>query len=273
MARTEEQNQDTFDADYDAEWGEGEAVDLNGDEQSDDADDKLEEADEALAAEGESADSTEEDEPLDPKEEQRRKSWEGRIKAEERRIAEERQRLEREKAELEAKKPPAESQSNDDSHDFSDVEDDFPELAQHLKKTNERLDRERQERERLQNEITERETRDAKRAKELHEQSILSVHPDAYDLVEEGEIHTWLEDLPYREAREYERIMQKGSADEVVTMLNQFKASKTNTGPRPTKDRTRQAQSMAAVKSSPVVARPRGKPDPNDYDGAWDEDD
>lgn len=218
----------------------------------------------------------EEDDPdAKAKEEQRRKSWEGRNRAEEKRLKAEKEAIDNEKKALADRKAKIKEAlaGGDDDTDWDKVAEELemPELAkigQDLKRTRE-LQREQHtiaeeeatiaERERQANQSIE----DAK-AHEAHNNAILEKHPDVFDVVESAEFNEWKASLKYAKGAEYDKVMKQGTADQVNTMLDDFKQSARGK-PKP--------NDLASPRSSNGNRRRLGAPDMNDYDAGWDEDD
>lgn len=110
--------------------------------------------------------------------------------------------------------------------------------------------------------------------REQHFWTIRAAHADFDQLIESGAVRDWVESLPYQQAVDYVRVMESGTAAEAIAMLSAYKQSlKEAPEPEPPKPDVRRERQFAAstgVKPRPG-GPPRGKPDPNDFDGAWSE--
>lgn len=98
-----------------------------------------------------------------------------------------------------------------------------------------------------------------------HFSAIEQKHADWHEVV--GELDGWIKQLPGEKALEYSRVTREGTAQEVIAMLDDFKSR----GDDKQHDTTDDADAMAAVRHRSSGRRPKGKPDKNDFDGAWDE--
>lgn len=112
-----------------------------------------------------------------------------------------------------------------------------------------------------------------RQAQERHVNAIRDAHPDFEQHVSDGSLDTWIKSLPYEDASEYLRIKQKGTAPEVIGMLDAFKQSQRASQRRQTTQtrRDKQFESGAAGVRRRSGGPPAGKPDNDDFDGAWDE--
>lgn len=90
------------------------------------------------------------------------------------------------------------------------------------------------------------------RARLEHQNAILSVHPDAFELAQTDPFRSWLEDQPA-----YKRqVVEAGSSEDVVDLLNEFKSNLVPKKPAQTLD---QAKEIAEPKTRSVKAKPEGK--------------
>lgn len=85
-----------------------------------------------------------------------------------------------------------------------------------LQQTQEKLTRTEQELARTKQETTQQ---TQMTAQEIHNQRILSVHPDAFDVAGTPDFHGWL----LRQPGYVQQVMQTGSADDVITVLSSYK--------------------------------------------------
>ncbi len=83
-----------------------------------------------------------------------------------------------------------------------------------------------------------------------------------------SEVETWAKSKPYEEASSLLAIIDSGSAEQTIALLNRFKAEKSQQKGAATK---KAADAMAAVPGhpNPLGIRQEGKKD--DYDRAWEE--
>lgn len=59
---------------------------------------------------------------------------------------------------------------------------------------------------------------------DTHENAILAVHPEYAELREDpAPVLAWIDELPAKYAGFYQQVMEKGSADEIIGLLNDFK--------------------------------------------------
>lgn len=100
-----------------------------------------------------------------------------------------------------------------------------------------------------------------------HFSAIEEKHSDWRELADD--LDNWIETLPGKQALEYARVKQHGTAQEVIAMLDAMKADKQGDGKRD--DVTDGADAMAAVRHRSSGKRPKGRADKNDFDGAWSE--
>jgi hypothetical protein len=62
---------------------------------------------------------------------------------------------------------------------------------------------------------------------EIHFQTIFNSHPDASTLVDSRDFSLWLQSLKPADNSNFNRILSEGNAQEVIYMLNEFKAHQT----------------------------------------------
>lgn len=119
-----------------------------------------------------------------------------------------------------------------------------------------------------------------------------------------GNVHKWIETLPYRDAKVAMQIAEKGDAEQVINLLNDYKAAAgsnqqgaagqpgqgkkqtpagkpgqtakatppvSNSGNQQArKDKEEMIRAAEAIASRPAPPRPP-RPNPDDFDSAWDE--
>lgn len=224
-------------------------------------------------------------EDLYKKEVQRSKSWEGRINAAEKRAKE----LEGKVKELE--KPSQPSLTPPVKENLVDVtdplikgfidemgEDFIKPLNAYMKKLiKEHIDPVLNQLKPVVDKVPviEKELSDEKANKEtVHYQTILDAHKDTPELVKEGKLKTYVESLPYTEAIRCQKIMESGSAKEVIELIDAYKKSleggDNGKEKPPSKVKSEQVIEATAVKGGSFNV-PKGKPDANDFNGAFEE--
>lgn len=103
-----------------------------------------------------------------------------------------------------------------------------------------------------------------------HFKAIAEKHPDFQEVGKSGEFTSFLNSLPADQKAEAERIRAKGSADEVIALIDAYKqASKPKAAPAPADTRRAEddMESMEGVRSGGV--RLPEKPTRDDFEGAW----
>lgn len=96
---------------------------------------------------------------------------------------------------------------------------------------------------------------------------ILSAHPDAATISNSSDFATWINSKSKRIADSYIEICKSGTAEEVISMLDDYKK---DTGVTK-KKKAKKKDAILAVdtKSKPII--PKEGPDSNDFDAAWEE--
>jgi len=229
-------------------------------------------------SEKESEDSPEEDtdyKSLYEQEIQRTKSWEGRLRAADQKIKE----LESTKSDT-PEKP--DNPQNDATDDLESFFSDYPELKDPLnaiieKKTKGELAPVLDTLNKLQEGFDERlqpvQSYMRERAAKEHFDSISAKHPDYLDIVNSGKLDAWIKTQPIYLQKTYEEVISRGSAEEAVALLSDYKKTLTNNKSQAAQEtRNRQAIESEAVRGK-SGGPPRGQPDPDDFDGAWDDED
>lgn len=121
-----------------------------------------------------------------------------------------------------------------------------------------------------------------------HLDTIRQVHPDLDQI--RGELNEWIDQQPEFVRPAYKQVAQKGSADQVIQLVNQYKqakgtasavpevpASPARQQQQPAQRKPASKQPSAAAKRalaaapSPSTADVPGSANPNDYDAAWEE--
>lgn len=102
-----------------------------------------------------------------------------------------------------------------------------------------------------------------------HFKAIADKHPDFNDVGQSPEFKSYIESLPEAERAEAQRVAAGGSSEEVVKLLDGYKASKAQA---PSQEDTPSDDAMDAaegVRSSGLVLPEVPEPASDDYEGAW----
>ncbi len=110
---------------------------------------------------------------------------------------------------------------------------------------------------------------------ERHMRRIAAAHPDWERLAAGPELSEWIERQPDYLAASLRRVVESGSADEVIDLLTRFKQDQglsTDTGQKALNQarREREAERAAAVPSR-SAGPAKGRPDKGDFRAAWSE--
>lgn len=248
---------DDFEDDADDDTSDEEAEDDDTDEDS--TDELEEESDEDESDDQDEDESTETDDeveqPTNDKDAQRLKSWEGRLKADEARLKREREELERKQKEGKQSEGNDSKEEQDTDNSPDEFEEEFPEVADYLKKHIQPL----------REQLSKSQLEQQQKAQEAHISRITASHPDAIAVVGSDDFQSWIDDQPYKTAKEYVHVQQNGTPEQVIAMLDKFKKHKSeSTKPAPIK------QPSSVVKTR-RTAKPKSQVSKNDYDGAWEE--
>lgn len=297
MARNREQNPMSdqrieSEEEFDAAWNDDAAA--SGDDQAaaDDFQDELAEGAEdesqtpendADAGEGDGGQDQASSDDADLKKqleaaEQRWKSEQGRI----RKIEERSSKFEQEVKELRAKLAPAESTDGDDSNPegMSDEEweafkEDFPEIAKQMEAQKAQLEQVGSVVGELKAEREQSRKEQEKAKQEAHDQTIREVHEDYDDLAKDpAELLAFVERQSPLQQRIYREVMEQGSAEEVIGLLDAFKTDKSANQPEPTTPNNGNKKPNPTLAVKTRRSRPNlnaGKVDNDDFDGAWEE--
>lgn len=201
---------------------------------------------------------------------QRTRSWDGRLRVADSKIKELEDELRKAK-ESQAKSPSSRDVEDDDAI-LNTFLEEFPDLEKPLtvlvaKKAKEQAEA------LITSKLSEftpiKQTYEKQMAAN-HMQAIASSHPDWQELVKSGSVQQWIESQPEYMKVPLNRVYQQGSTEEVIDLLNRFKAmngvpNTTPTGQKNKKDKISSAVAVQAGRSLP----PKREPDPNDYDGTW----
>jgi hypothetical protein len=203
------------------------------------------------------------------KAEQKMSSWEGRIKAANKRVKE-----------LEAQLETADvkSASNDsDQEKIDKFRQDFPEFGEVLDVMDKRYkantpDKETYDPDAPLDPVAQTDNTVVKSNEPTeHFKAIVKVHPDIDELTSSKVIVTWIRKQPDYIRPHLEKVYTKGSSDEVIKMVTEFKSqtgwkSQTETAVDP-KQKKLQAMRQTDGSESPGPKNVDG-PDKNDFDGA-----
>ena len=209
------------------------------------------------------------------KEEQRRKSWEGRLKKREEELKAkelELMQLQQQAQSGEQRQEPT-VETDEEDPDWQAMVDDLGEdLALRVRNQSQKvtqkalqaeIDKVRRE---LSEQITPLTQRQEQERAERHYQTIKQSHPDAIDLVKSGEVQQWVEEQPRYLQPAYQRVMEEGSAEDVVEMLDTFKQSRGKPAQNQSKAPPQQAVRSRKGGRVRTAATPK-----DDFDSAWDE--
>lgn len=107
-----------------------------------------------------------------------------------------------------------------------------------------------------------------------HFEAIATAHPDFDEIGKSAEFRSYIDSLPQQDKANAERVVQRGSAKEIVKLLSDFKASGKDDGdPTPTSDPAVDAAADAAagVRSTGMRLPEQPKPAADSYEDAWKE--
>jgi hypothetical protein len=248
---------DDFEDDTDDDTSDQEAVEDDIDE---DSTDELEEEGDEDESDDQGEEEPEEtddnvEQSTEDKEAQRLKSWEGRLKADDARLKKEREELLRKSTEGKQREGDESNDEQDTGNSPDAFEEEFPEVADYLNKHIQPL----------REQLSKSQLEQQQKAQEAHVNRITASHPDAITVVGSEGFQSWIDDQPYKAAKEYVHVQQNGTPEQVVAMLDDFKKHKSeSTKPAPTK------QPSSVVKTR-RTAKPKGRVSKNDFDGAWEE--
>ncbi|MFO7598121.1 MAG: hypothetical protein R6W92_17495, partial [Desulfocurvibacter africanus] len=110
---------------------------------------------------------------------------------------------------------------------------------------------------------------------ERHMRRIAAAHPDWEKLAADPELSEWIEGQPAYLVASLRRVVESGSADEVIDLLTRFKQDQglsTDAGQKALSQarREREAERAAAVPSR-SAGPAKGRPDKGDFRAAWSE--
>lgn len=215
------------------------------------------------------------------KEKQRTSSWEGRISAANRRAEEAEAKLKELQKDKSTAKDSSEHSPTGDEDDvvLGEFIEEFPSLEKPIKVLATKIARDIVKRE--LGEITPQisEVRDTVKSREAHEHvsKITQAHPDWKSIYESGALSRWIGSQPQFMQPGLQRVVQEGSAEEVIEMFSAYKSTSRhlkkqtdNTGSKASNQR--KAKNLEAVRhssSGPPADKKQVAED--DFDGAWEE--
>ena len=199
----------------------------------------------------------------------RLKSAEGRLKVFEGQVADMRGQLEQaSQPEEPPPEPEPEIPEGWSKEDWDDYQSDNPVSAElHTQQSREV----RQLRETLDQTVNQQNT---ERLQREFNSTVQATHPDYLELLsnERTDIRTFIESEKNPLLREkYESVYRSGTAEEVVSLVSSYKASKPTGDDLKQEQRRQEDDAIAVPSSSPLPSGDRaGMPDKDDVDAAWD---
>lgn len=139
------------------------------------------------------------------------------------------------------------------ANDLARLQEEYPDLAKPLIAEIQNLRAEQASARAQQDELRKQQQTDAQQRSALeHQEAILAVHADAFQLAEQVVFQEWLADQP-----SYKRtVVEAGTAEDVIDLLNEFKSTLATPKPQPTLE---QAREIAEPKTRSTKAKPQGK--------------
>lgn len=137
--------------------------------------------------------------------------------------------------------------------DLARLQEEYPDLAKPLIAEIQKLRAEQQGTRAEQEELRKQAQNDQQQRSALeHQEAILAVHADAFDLASRVDFQEWLADQP-----SYKRqVVESGTAEDVIDLLSEFKGTLAPPPPQPTLE---QAKEIAEPKTRSTKAKPQGK--------------
>ena len=225
--------------------------------------------------------------------EQKFKSFEGRMQTELARRREEEDRRQQQYLEVLAKVNPnqqaAAQQAEERLGKFKQLREDFPDIAEAVEEyiKNEVVEAKKLVGQEISHRMEPVISNLSQTQMDSHMHRILSKHPDALEIRQSEPFSKWVQSLPSYAQAGAVHVIKLGTADEVVSLLDQYKSSinknQTQTTVKPT-DNTNNTNAVspevAAALRSGLAVKPGKSADPNttngtpnkdDFDSAWDE--
>lgn len=226
--------------------------------------------------------------------EQKFKSFEGRMQSELARRREEEDRRQQQYLEVLAKVNPnqqavAQKTAEDNLSKFKQLREDFPDIAEAVEEyiRNEVVEAKKLVGQEISHRMEPVISNLSQTQMDSHMHYILSKHPDAMQIRSSEPFGKWVQSLPPYAQAGAVHVIKLGTAEEVVSLLDQYKSSinknQTQNTVKPT-DNTNNTNAvspeMAAALRSGLAVKPgksadpntaNSAPDKNDFDSAWDE--
>jgi len=210
------------------------------------------------------------------KEKQRNSSWEGRIRAANRRAEEAEAKLNK-KSET-ADKGSNDSLPNDDEDNsiLSEFIEEFPSLEKPIKLLATQIARKIVEEEVGSIRPTIDSVKDTIQSQTMREHvgKIETAHPDWKQIRDSGSLITWIEKQPKFVQPGLTKVVEEGSAEEIIELFDTYKRSTgqkrtVNTGTKTAQQKARELEAVPHSSKGPPADKKIV--DKNDYDSAWDE--
>ena len=108
---------------------------------------------------------------------------------------------------------------------------------------------------------------------ERHRSAVAAAHPDFERLAGEPDLQAWIEEQPDYIARSLRDVVERGTAGEVIDLLDRYKQERGKKSARAKAEQNRAqaerlAQEATAVRSK-SAGPPKEKPSADDFAGAW----
>lgn len=203
--------------------------------------------------------------PKDPKEVQQEKSWQGRLAKREEGLAQKEAEFKK-KQEASRKQLQELIDADDDDTDWDKVAEELeiPEFAA-LAKQVQKLKQISKTQMESQNAQSEYETEAAQEAaRTAHFSAIEARHSDFMEKVQSPEFNKFMESLDPVTKQGATVVLQKGTADQVITLLDKFDSAQ-----KPETKTSKPADALSSTRRG--ATRPRSQIDMDDYDAGWDE--
>jgi len=208
------------------------------------------------------------------KEKQRTSSWEGRISAANKRAEEAEAKLKEQTKQDKGKDLPV--GDSDEDVVLSEFIEEFPSLEKPIKLLATKIAREIVEREigEIKPTITQVQETVKSREEQTHISKIRQAHLDYKDIYQSGALTTWIGHQPKFLQPGLQRVVEEGSAEEIVELFDTYKRSTgrskkivNNNGDKATKKRAKSLEAVTHSSSGPPKDKKVAEKD--DFDGAW----
>jgi hypothetical protein len=106
-----------------------------------------------------------------------------------------------------------------------------------------------------------------------HRNAVAAVHPDFEQLAGDPDLHAWIDEQPDYIARSLRDVVDRGTSDEVIDLLDRYKQDRGRKTARAKAEQNkakaaRKAQEATAVRSR-SAGPPKDRPSAEDFAGAW----